>query len=175
MPNILKSDSITLTAAPVGWALPSLAQKLLDQLRAEKLLPPRSKVVLSISCVNASRMAALNFKYRQKRRPTDVLSFEQPGAGSGTPTAPLIFLGDLVLCVPVVKAQAREQGHGVRCEAAILLAHGLLHLLGFDHEKSRSEAIRMAMAEDRVLFRMGLGRSNQKGPTGLTTRGKVIR
>ncbi len=167
MINTASSDLLTLTGAPLGWRLATTVQKMLTALRAEKLIAPRSRVVLSISCVNASRMTALNFKYRRKRRPTDVLSFEQPGAEQGN----LVFLGDLVVCTPVVKAQAREHGHGVRCEAAILVAHGLLHLLGFDHERSTREATRMAKAEEQLLRRVGLSR---KSSTGLISRSKVI-
>lgn len=101
-------------------------------------------------------MTRLNRKYRGKARPTDVLSFEQPqGRGSK-----VVFLGDLVLCREVVRAQAKEQGHGISIEAAILMAHGLLHLLGYDHEKSPREAKRQQKAEEKLLRLAGLTRSS---------------
>lgn len=161
------NDLIQVTAAPAGWNLKAAAGQLLTAMRKAKLLPPKSRVVLSISCVSPARMTALNFKYRRKRRTTDVLTFEQKSGGA---PRGVLFLGDLVLCPTVVRRQAHEQRHTLRAELAVLVTHGLLHLLGYDHERSAREDVRMARAEARVLKLSGLG---QKSSAGLITRSKV--
>ena len=143
-----------------------------------KLIDARPPVI-AISFVGASEMARLNYRYRQKKGPTDILSFEQPRIGEWPPYQ---FLGDLVLCIPQVRAQAREQRHLLRNELEVLLCHGLLHLLGFDHElgpkvgKNRG-ARAMAHWENKILRskrdangfeRLGLGL-----PSGLIARTQV--
>lgn len=71
-------------------------------------------------------MRALNRAWRATDLPTDVLSF---------PSGEKQFLGDIVIDVPYAARQARRRGHTLQREVQILLAHGLLHLLGYDHEK----------------------------------------
>ena len=71
-------------------------------------------------------MRSLNAKWRKKRSATDVLSF---------PSGEEKFLGDIVIDMPYAMRQARRRGHPLRREVQILLAHGLLHLLGYDHEE----------------------------------------
>ena len=88
----------------------------------------------------------LNRQYRGKDYATNVLTFvygEDPLAG------------DVVICAPVVAREAREQGKDVRAHHAHLLVHGLLHLQGLDHERSRREARRMEARERAVLARLG--------------------
>lgn len=150
----MNKDLLELTENPASWRLKLTVQKLLTALRKTGLVPRGASLVLSISCVDARRMKALNAKYRGKNRPTDVLSFENPNRGNRN----LVLLGDLVLCRDVVRAQARELGHGVREEATILTAHGLLHLLGYDHERSSREARRQLLAETKLLRAAGFGR-----------------
>ena len=78
---------------------------------------------------------------------TDVLAFAvREGPGPSSP-----FLGDVVISVPQAIRQAAEQGHSIQRELAMLLIHGILHLLGYDHERSASEARRMQRKE-WVLF-----------------------
>ncbi|PIS09850.1 MAG: rRNA maturation RNase YbeY, partial [Bdellovibrio sp. CG10_big_fil_rev_8_21_14_0_10_47_8] len=72
----------------------------------------------------------INRQYRKKNYATDILSFE--GADG--------LLGELVLCPQVLKKQAKEQGHSFRLELGYMLIHGVLHLLGYDHELSKREA-----------------------------------
>lgn len=91
-------------------------------------------------------MARLNASYRGKDYATDVLSFEAPG-----PFRERGLLGELVICLPVLKRQALEQGHRPERELEVLLTHGLLHLLGMDHEKGAREAAAMGRAEDLLL------------------------
>ena len=78
----------------------------------------------------------LNQIYRQRDRPTDVLSFSQR---EGEFPGPEAVLGDVVISIETAERQATERGHSLRAEILELLAHGLLHLLGFDHELSDAE------------------------------------
>lgn len=150
----MKKDLIEISFAPPSWGLPSTLQKLLAALRRGGFVPKAATVVLSVSCVDARQMTRLNKKYRGKKTPTDVLSFEQPGVGAPN----LVLLGDLVLCTDVVRAQAKEIGHSVKDEATILTAHGLLHLLGYDHERSTKEEKRQLKAEAKLLKLAGFTR-----------------
>jgi rRNA maturation RNase YbeY len=88
---------------------------------------------------------SLNRRYRGKDKPTDVLSF--PLTDELYPE----LLGDVVISVDTATRQARRRGHSLREELQILLIHGILHLLGYDHEVSRSEAIRMHRKERETL------------------------
>jgi probable rRNA maturation factor len=85
-------------------------------------------------------MRTLNRRFRRVDRPTDVLSFptlkEPPSSRSP-------FLGDLVVDLPYAARQARRRGHAVAREVRILLAHGLLHLLGYDHETDDGKMFRL--------------------------------
>jgi len=87
---------------------------------------------------------ALNRQYRHKDKPTDVLSF--PLADEVQPS----LLGDVVISLETAARQARRRRHSLREEIQILLIHGILHLLGYDHEVSRSEAIRMHRKEREI-------------------------
>ena len=86
----------------------------------------------------------LNRQYRKKDKPTDVLSF--PLADKLYPT----LLGDVVISLDTATRQAQRRGHSLREELQTLLIHGILHLLGYDHEVSRSEAARMRHKEREV-------------------------
>lgn len=160
----MRQDLITISGFPSAWKMRALVKAALRALRTERLIPPRRMAVLSVSGAGIAAMARLNRRFRGMRGPTDVLSFEQAGRRGGR-RAPA-FLGDLVVCVPITRRQARALGHGVRVEAAVLIVHGLLHLLGFDHERSRPEAARMARTEAGLLHRMRV-----KTGTGLIGRG----
>lgn len=90
-------------------------------------------------------MRSLNRKYRGKDKTTDVLSFSYR-EGRFSHIQPH-FLGDIVISVPRAARQAAIAGHPVSREIKILLIHGLLHLLGYDHERSEREARRMKRKE----------------------------
>jgi probable rRNA maturation factor len=110
----------------------------------------RARVVVSVRAVGSARSRSLNSAYRGKDRPTNVLSFEGPGAmPDGTR-----ILGELVICVPVVAREARAQGKSAESHWAHLTVHGVLHLLGFDHERD-AEARKMAAREIQILDRLG--------------------
>ena len=95
--------------------------------------------------VNDSEMQRLNLMYRGINKSTDVLSFS---AWEGPPMPGLEHvLGDLVVSVETALRQAEEQGHAFADELSVLLIHGLLHLLGQDHERSAAEAVLQAECE----------------------------
>lgn len=132
-----------------------LAQKILDSLlkKAQKTLglqslgPKKRSWKAQVSLVSAPKMTRLNRAYRRKSYPTDILSFGAPQMISKHTG----YLGDLVICSSVLRKQARELGHSNQAELRVLTAHGILHLLGLDHERGPKEAQKMAQLEQRLL------------------------
>lgn len=106
---------------------------------------------LSIAIVDLAEMTELNGQYRGKEGPTDVLSFgcDDPCAVLG-PDEP-ITLGDVVIAPDVAEAQAAEYGHTVEEELNLLLVHGVLHLMGYDHEADE-DAAAMQARERAILL-----------------------
>ncbi|MGZ3652263.1 MAG: rRNA maturation RNase YbeY [Bdellovibrionota bacterium] len=103
----------------------------------------------------------LNRDWRGKNKATDVLSFPQVSSddlrdlsrAARAGKVPLWWLGDVVISLERAGKQAEEHGHTLREELDLLLAHGLLHLLGFDHEKGKAEALKMRKLETKLLGR----------------------
>ena len=112
---------------------------------------------LTIRIVNEAESTALNESYRHKQGPTNVLSFsfETP------PEIESALLGDIVICAPVVLREAVVQGKTPEAHWAHLVAHGVLHLLGYDHDEMQAEA--MESLEIRILA--GLGYPDPYGDT----------
>lgn len=102
---------------------------------------------LSLDLVGDGRMRRLNSQYRKKDRTTDVLAFAM--RESASPVSAL--LGDVVISVPTAQRQAKEGGRSLSEELAWLLVHGVLHLCGYDHERSETEARRMKRREQAIL------------------------
>jgi probable rRNA maturation factor len=94
-------------------------------------------------------MRTLNHAWRGKDSTTDVLSF--PLREGRFPHIQPAMLGDIVISIPVATRQADEAGHPLSVELERLLVHGLLHLLGYDHERGLLEARRMKRKEQRLL------------------------
>jgi len=107
-------------------------------------------IELSIAVVAIEEMSELNGRFRGKEGPTDVLSFgcDDPCAVVG-PDEP-VTLGDVVIAPEVAEAQAVEYGHTVEEELNLLLVHGVLHLLGYEHELDEDAAA--MQARERVLL-----------------------
>lgn len=118
-----------------GWAEAALAAAA-----------PRSRATLSVLLCGDARMRRLNRDYRRIDRPTDVLSFPSGEAG---------FLGDVAIDVAYAARQARRRGHSLAREVQLLLAHGVLHLLGHDHETDDGEMFRLQRAVVRRAFGPG--------------------
>jgi probable rRNA maturation factor len=115
-----------------------------------RVAPTRARGAVTIVLVSDPRMRALNRTYRGKDYATDVLSFPQL-APSPQPPAPTGFLGDIVIARGVAKRQARAAGHPELDELRLLALHGLLHLLGYDHERDNGRMLRV----ERRLRRTG--------------------
>ena len=107
---------------------------------------------LSILLTDNEGIRVLNKRYLDRDRPTDVLSFPMWDFNSElrTPNSELI-LGDVVISIEKARKQAEELGVTMDEELSRLLVHGILHLFGFDHEKSSKEAQRMKKEEERLL------------------------
>jgi rRNA maturation RNase YbeY len=118
------------------------ARRLLNELKVA--------AELSVLLVDDAGMQALNAAYRKKDRSTDVLAFSMR---EGVPTPESNLLGDVVISVDTAARQAAERGVSVAAEIRTLLTHGILHLLGYDHERSPAEARRM-LALQRKLVRL---------------------
>ncbi len=103
---------------------------------------------LSILFVGDRAMKSLNRRYRNKDKTTDVLSF--PLQEIKFPNRP-VLLGDIVISIPAARRQAAEAAHALNREIEVLLVHGLLHLLGYDHEAGAREARRMKRKELQLL------------------------
>lgn len=118
-----------------------------QSMRAVANLGPR-RVEWAVDCrvVGDAEMIRLNKTYRNQAKVTDVLSFS-----SGEPFFGQGFLGTLVICDSVLEKQAKEEGHSARDELRVLLVHGILHLLGFDHERGPKDAEIMRRYEALLL------------------------
>jgi probable rRNA maturation factor len=101
---------------------------------------------LSVALVDNAEIRKLNTKFRAQDYPTDVLSFP---AGDELPTG-MRLLGDVVISVEKAKAQAKERRRSLTEEMAMLLIHGIVHLLGYDHERSAKEARTMGRLEKKI-------------------------
>ena len=119
-------------------------------------------VMLTLMITDDATLHDMNKQYRQQDKPTDVLSFPQhedlmvdalPAGPEGAP----LMLGDIVVSLPRAEEQARAYGHSRARELGFLLAHGLLHLLGYDHESPDDAAV-MEARQDAVLDSLGLRR-----------------
>jgi probable rRNA maturation factor len=110
----------------------------------------REEHELSILLTDDAFIQTLNETHRGKNRPTDVLSFSQ-NEGEGTPT-PMDhgLLGDVVISLDTAERQALGRKHSLVDEVSFLLAHGILHLLGYDHQTDEEEAIMNAMTSRLV-------------------------
>jgi probable rRNA maturation factor len=113
--------------------------------RVLRLLNQRS-AELSIALVSDREIQALNAAYRRQNKPTDVLSFP---ADERLPTGGRL-LGDVILSVEQARKQARARRRTLEQELELLLIHGILHLLGYDHERSPADEKIMRLMERRL-------------------------
>ncbi|ONH24888.1 rRNA maturation RNase YbeY [Pseudofrankia asymbiotica] len=128
-------DEVTLAA---------LARFVLDAMKVNPLAE------LSVMLVETAAMTELHVRYMGEDGPTDVLAFPQDEAfessyADSADSDPTTLLGDVVLCPEVARRQAASAGHSAQRELHLLCAHGILHLLGYDHAEP---------AEEREMFRL---------------------
>jgi probable rRNA maturation factor len=118
-------------------------------------LPERAE--LSVTFGDDRLLHDLNREHRGIDRPTDVLSFPLLEPDDEPPPEPLPYaLGDVIVSIETAERQARAYGHSTEREIGFLLAHGLLHLLGYDHETADEER-EMRMRQRELLEAIGLG------------------
>jgi probable rRNA maturation factor len=140
-----------MAATPKGRSRVELAVKVPRARHAAGVLRAAAarwvgRQELSIALVSDREMRALNRRWRGKDRSTDVLSFPLQEAGA---------LGDVVISIDTARRQARQGGWPLSVELRRLLAHGILHCRGYDHQ-TRRDALRMAAAERRLLGSRGM-------------------
>jgi probable rRNA maturation factor len=132
--RLTRSGWVPGAAALRGWATLALGRRARGR-------------ELSILVVGAARSRSLNQRYRNRDRPTNVLSFPSASPGLG--------LGDLVICPQVLRREARAAGKPERAHWMHLVMHGALHLIGYDHERP-ADARRMERREVRLLRTLGV-------------------
>ncbi|OGF20790.1 rRNA maturation RNase YbeY [Candidatus Falkowbacteria bacterium RIFOXYB2_FULL_38_15] len=119
----------------------------ITKIKLEKVVAEALKIIgrksgkISVAIVGDNEIKKLNKKYRDKDKVTDVLSF-------GYSASPL--LGEIVICLPQVKRQAKENNIDWENELIFMLIHGVLHLCGYDHEKSEKEAREMEGLQKKI-------------------------
>ena len=141
------------------FASASLEEKVLTLVAQKKIrrwiLTALSKVQgeLTIRFINQAESKALNYYFRQRDKSTNVLTFIYSEVKSKT-TRALPLHADIVICWPVVLAEARAQNKSLEAHLAHLVLHGCLHARGFDHEKPQA-AQKMEALEVRILKMLG--------------------
>ena len=132
--------------------------------KTAELLDLAEDTEISILLVDNETIRELNRDYRDKDSATDVLSFplEENVEGTGEPEViggpAERMLGDIVISVERTVEQAAEYGHSIERELAFLAVHGLLHLLGHDHETNEADQKIMQAEENRILTELGITR-----------------
>ncbi len=113
---------------------------------------------VSVTFVDNEQIRQLNKQYRDKDVPTDVLSFPmgENGVYDVDPATGAQILGDVVLSVEKAVEQAQRYGHSLQREVGYLVAHSVLHLLGYDHEQGGLERVHMREKEELVMSQLGL-------------------
>jgi probable rRNA maturation factor len=136
----------------------AIVERAVEQtLRSEQIAGP---VEISILIADDAELQHLNQTYRGVDTPTDVLSFAEADGDSAfvrSPDAPR-YLGDIAISWDRVVAQAAEYGHSRERELAFLVVHGVLHVLGYDHERGPGDEAEMRAREETILGALGLSR-----------------
>lgn len=119
-----------------------LVVSIYAELQKHKVLRSRTKPELTLVFLNMAAAKKINLQFRKKNYATDILSFE---------STELNVLGELILCPQVLKKQAKEHGLTFNQELTYMLIHGILHLLGYEHETSPKDAKKMFTPQDRIF------------------------
>lgn len=155
-----------INVQPENLSLPLKTRETVQNVlqRAADLLELGPDVEISVLLVDNETIRTLNRDYRDKDAATDVLSFPMEEEIDDACEPQIIggpserMLGDLVISVERAVEQAAEYGHAVERELAFLSVHGLLHLLGYDHEQGPEAEAEMQAEEKRILSILGIGR-----------------
>lgn len=139
---------LDLQLAATASDLPTESQ--IQQWLDAAILPFQAEAEVTVRIVDESESQQLNFDYREKDKPTNVLSFPF----QCPPGIELPLLGDLVICASVVAQEAKEQQKTLTAHWAHMVVHGSLHLLGFDHIND-ADALEMEAEEIQILAELG--------------------
>ena len=115
----------------------------------------QSNCEIGIACVDNDESHKLNLEYRQKDKPTNVLSFPSDIPDEMAEYLDAFPIGDLVICIPVVLQEAIDQNKTPIEHFTHMLVHGTLHLMGYDHETSDEDAEEMEALEIKILDKLG--------------------
>ncbi|MCB0407922.1 MAG: rRNA maturation RNase YbeY [Bdellovibrionales bacterium] len=144
-------EVVNQTRHPVPKAyLTTFLVRVIKELKRRKqhdLLNEKSDLLVLF--VTRNKIRQLNRDFRKKNYATDVLSFDPVEPGS---------LGELVFCPEVLKKQAKEHGFSYRDELCYMLLHGMLHLIGFEHETNASDAKKMFELQDSIYSKIFPGK-----------------
>ncbi len=158
-----EAPSVEARVEAAGWRAIAEAERFAERaalgaLAAAGVAASRAEVALLLT--DDARIAALNAAFRGRNAPTNVLSWPSvawDGPASAADLAalgPAPFLGDVALSIETLRREAESFGRDLEHHAAHLIVHGVLHLLGYDHEDGESAA-RMEAVEDDALSRLG--------------------
>ena len=137
-----------------------LSQKALERFVLKARRAVRLRGTVNVLVTSSTAMCSLNLRFRQKSKPTDVLSFpSEPSSHNGGQRAGLA--GEIAISADIARQNAARLGHPTALEIKLLALHGILHLAGMDHERDNGEMARME-ARLRSVLRL---------PTGLIERG----
>jgi len=120
----------------------------------EIIAPEKSDADLTIVLTDDQQLHELNKEYLDVDSPTDVLSFP---ASETDPETGSVYLGDILISIPRAAQQAQTAGHPLEAEVQLLVVHGVLHLLGYDHASDEEKTL-MWNEQAKVLERLGLSR-----------------
>jgi len=113
-------------------------------LKKEKKIDSKIEIIF----LSRHQIEKLNFNYRKKKEPTDILSF---GKANQFPLEDKNYLGELVVCFPCIKNNAKKFKESLKKELARVLIHGILHLLGYNHEKGSKDFKIMTTKQEKYL------------------------
>ena len=111
-----------------------------------------SEKEFTILLTNDQRIRRLNFSFRHRDKATDVLSFQEEPRPRGGPNFENNYLGDIIISVETAQRQAFDRHHSLETELRVLIVHGLLHLLGYDHETDQGQMRRRELKLQRELL-----------------------
>lgn len=149
--NIINDSGMDLSEDVLNKWIKGIA----TELQKKKIIDNEKKTLeVSLVFLNENDAKKLNWNYRCKDYPTDILSFSSDDPAS---------MGELVLCPQVISRQAKEHGLTLEDELGYIVLHGVLHLLGYDHEKSKVDEELMMSIQDEVFENLRNPKAGKKG------------